>query len=56
MNLSDTGMMIGAGVSLTLVGCCIFGALFRSFCMKPTMKPSRSDNDLTNMLERGESL
>lgn len=52
----DTGLLIGAAISITIFGCCLFGAMFRGYCRKPRIKESRSDNDLANMLEKGESL
>jgi hypothetical protein len=52
----DTGLLIGAGVSIALFGFCLFGVLIRDFiCKRPRIKESRSDNDLANMLEKGES-
>lgn len=52
----DTGLLIGACVSIALFGGCLCGAVFRGYCMRPRIKESRSDNDLANMLEKGESL
>jgi hypothetical protein len=52
----DTWLAIGAGISVSLFGICVFGAIIRQyFCRRPTIKESRSDNDLANMLEHGES-
>lgn len=52
----DTGLLIGAGISIAIFGCCLFGAMLRGYCSRPRIKESRSDNDLATMLERGESL
>lgn len=52
----DTGLLIGAGVSIALFGICLFGTMIRQYiCIRPRIKESRSDNDLANMLEKGES-
>ena len=51
----DTWLAIGAGISVTVFGICVFGAIIRQhFCVRLRIKESRSDNDLANMLERGE--
>lgn len=51
----DTGLLIGAGVSIAIFGLCLFGTMMRGYCVRPRIKESRSDNDLANMLEKGES-
>ena len=51
----DTWLAIGAGISIAVFGVCVFGTILRKYCGKPHMKQSRSDNDLANMLESGES-
>ena len=52
----DTWLAVGAGIAVTLFGICIFGPIFRSYCRRRAIKESRSDTDLANMLEQGESL
>ena len=47
----DTALLIGAVVSITLFGCCLFGHIFRGCCMRPRMKESRSDGDLTQLTQ-----
>lgn len=52
----DTWLAVGAGISVALFGICVCGAIVRQyFCNRPRIKESRSDNDLANMLEQGES-
>jgi hypothetical protein len=51
----DTWLAVGAGLSVAVFGLCVFGAVIRSYCRKPRIKESRSDNDLANMLEQGDS-
>jgi hypothetical protein len=52
----DTWLAIGAGISVAVFGVCVFGTMIRHyFCKRSGMKESRSDNDLANMLEQGES-
>lgn len=51
----DSWLAIGAGVSVAFLGLCWCGIMVRNYCRKPRMKESRSDNDLANMLEQGES-
>jgi hypothetical protein len=51
----DTWLAIGAGISIAVFGVCVLGATIRKYCFTPRMKQSRSDNDLANMLEQGES-
>ena len=52
----DTWLAIGAGISISILGICICGVFIRDyFCKRPRIKESRSDNDLANMLEQGES-
>lgn len=50
----DSWLAIGAGISIAVLGICICVSMVRQ-CRKPRMKESRSDNDLANMLEQGES-
>jgi hypothetical protein len=48
----DTWLAIGAGISVTLFGICVFGAIVRQyFCRRPTIKQSRSDTDLTQLTD-----
>ena len=51
----DTWLAIGAGISIAVFGLCVLGVVVRKHCSKPRIKQSRSDNDLANMLEEGES-
>lgn len=46
---TDTGLFIGAAASITIFGLCFVGSCIRSYCMKPRIKESRSDNDLTQL-------
>ncbi len=50
----DTWLAVGAGISVSLLGLCICVSVIRQY-RKPRIKESRSDNDLANMLEQGES-
>ena len=46
----DTWLAIGAGISVTVFGICVFGVLIRDyFCRRPRIKESRSDTDLTHL-------
>jgi len=56
VDLEDSWLAIAAGISVSLFGLCLFGTIIRKHCMKPRIKESRSDTDLANMLEEGESL
>jgi hypothetical protein len=47
---TDAALAISAGVGVGLLGLCIIASIIRQ-CKKPTIKMSRSDNDLENMLE-----
>ena len=49
----DTWLAIGAGISITLFGICVCLTMYKR--LRPAMKESRSDGDLANMLEQGES-
>jgi hypothetical protein len=51
----DTWLAIAAGISVSLFGLCLFGTILRKHCRRPRIKESRSDGDLANMLEQGES-
>lgn len=51
---TDTWLAIGAGISIGCLGLCILANFIRN-CRRSQMKQSRSDNDLANMLEEGES-
>lgn len=51
----DTWLAIGAGLSVAVLGICICATVIRQW-RRPRIKESRSDNDLANMLEQGESL
>jgi len=50
----DTWLAIAAGISMSVLGICICVSMIRQ-CRRPTIKHSRSDGDLANMLEQGES-
>jgi hypothetical protein len=50
----DTWLAIGAGISVAMLGICICVSVIRQ-CRIPRIKESRSDNDLANMIEQGES-
>lgn len=52
----DTWLAVGAGISVGIFGLCICGAIVRKMlCPRRPLKESRSDTDLANMLEQGES-
>ena len=54
--MEDTWLAVGAGCSVGFLALCFGGVLIRDFfCRRPRIKESRSDNDLANMLEKGES-
>jgi hypothetical protein len=46
----DTWLAIGACISVALLGICICVSVCRE-CKKPTIKPSRSDGDLTQLTQ-----
>jgi hypothetical protein len=50
----DTWLAAGAGISITLLAICICISAIREW-RRPRIKESRSDGDLANMLEQGES-
>ena len=47
---TDSALAISAGVGVALLGLCIIASIIRQ-CRRPTIKISRSDNDLENMLD-----
>ncbi len=47
---TDTALAISTGVGVGLLGVCIIASIIRQ-CRRPTIKISRSDNDLENMLD-----
>lgn len=50
----DTWLAAGAGISISLLAICVCVSVIREW-RKPRIKESRSDGDLANMLEQGES-
>lgn len=50
----DTWLAVGAGISVSFLAICICVNMIRQ-CRRPRIKESRSDTDLANMLEKGES-
>lgn len=52
--MEDTWLAIGAGISVAMFGICVCVSIVRQ-CIRPRIKESRSDNDLANMIEQGES-
>ena len=45
----DSWLAIGAGLSVAFLGLCWCGIMARNYCMRPRMKESRSDGDLTQL-------
>ena len=48
---TDSALQIFVICFFSSVGVCLLGGLYRSCCMKPKMKPSRSNEDFTSMLD-----
>lgn len=48
---TDSALQIAAICTLVAAAVCIFGGLYRSCRRRSGMKQSRSDNDLTSILE-----
>jgi hypothetical protein len=50
-DITDTALAISAGVGITLCGVCVLAVSWRQSKLRKLMKPSRSNDDLTTMLE-----
>lgn len=46
----DSWLAIGAGISIAVFGLCVCITMLHK-CLRPSIKESRSDGDLANMLE-----
>lgn len=51
MDNEDNWLAIAAGCSLAVLGFCIFGNIIRH-CRRSQIKESRSDTDLSSMIEQ----
>ncbi len=50
-DITDTALAVSAGVGIALCGLCVLATAWRQSKIRAQMKPSRSNDDLTNMLE-----
>jgi len=50
-DITDTALAISAGVGIALCGLCVMVGAWRQSKIRAQMKPSRSNDDLTSMLE-----
>lgn len=50
-DITDTALGIAAGITLAVCGMCFVGVAWRQSKIRAQMKPSRSNDDLTSMLE-----
>ena len=50
-DITDTALAISAGVGITLCGVCVLAVAWRQSILRRAMKPSRSNDDLTSMLD-----
>jgi hypothetical protein len=50
-DITDTALGISAGVGIVLCGLCILATAWRQSKIRAQMKPSRSNDDLSSMLD-----
>lgn len=50
-DITDTALAISAGVGIALCGLCVLATAWRQSKIRAQMKPSRSNDDLSSMLE-----
>ena len=50
-DITDTALAISAGVGIGLCGICVLVVAWRQSKIRAQMKPSRSNDDLTSMLD-----